>query len=314
MGKNVDQAVALFHDSKVKGGGNIARTVASALEEDARWYLASGQHGDLKLNVQQWGAQIIRARPSQITLRNTVKNILYRIEKINDDDDQKVLDAILTNSKLFIETVDGAKENISILGANLLQDGDIVLTNSYSQMVKAIIDAAVNTLGKEISVIITETRPKNQGYRMVKELLDIGVPCTLITDSAVRHIMRKVDIVIFGTDTVSSDGSAITKIGSSVIALAANEARVPLYIAAPTFKFSEDTLSGVMVGIEEGNPMDIVRGSSLEEEIDNPLLTIANPTFDATPPEFIRGIITELYVMSPFSVGEYLARKSGLIE
>ena len=303
----------MFRESKVKGGGNIARMVASALEEDAREYLASGQHGDLKLNVQKWGAQMIRSRPSQITLRNTVKNILYRIEKIDDDDDQKVLDAIITNSKLFIETVDGAKEKISILGANLLQDGDVVLTNSYSQMVKAIIDAAVNVLGKEIRVIVTETRPKNQGYRMVKELLDIGVPCILITDSAVRHIMRKVDIVIFGTDTVSSDGSAITKIGSSVIALAANEARVPLYIAAPTFKFSEDTLSGVMVGIEEGDPMDIVRGGSLEEEKDNPLLTISNPTFDATPPEFIRGIITELYVMSPYSVGEYLARKSGLI-
>ena len=180
-------------------------------------------------------------------------------------------------------------------------------------MVKGILDVAFNVLGKDIQVYVTETRPRYQGVKMAKELLDLGIPTTLIVDSAVRHLMKDIDIVLVGADTVSSDGSAISKIGTSLIALAAHEARVPFYVATPTFKFSEDTLSGVMITIEEAAVSEIVKGSDLEGSLGNPLFKVKNPSFDATPPEFIRGLITELYIMSPYSVGDYLARMSGVI-
>jgi len=313
MSEKVDAVSETIKQSKIKGAFEIATIVSNALIADATEYIQSGNHGDLKLNVQKWGAQIIRSRPSQVTLRNTVNNLLYSIERIDDDNDAKVLEVLRINTKLFLDTVNSAQEKISLLGANIIQDGDTILTNSYSSMVKAIIKVARELMDKDIRVIVTETRPKYQGIRMARELIEMGVDTTVIVDSAVRHIIRNVDLIILGADTVSSDGSVITKIGSSQMALVANEARVPLYVAAPTFKFSEDTLSGVMVSIEEGKPSDIYENTELQQLIGNDKLTIRNPTFDATPPEYIRGIITELYVMSPFSVGEYLARKSGVI-
>lgn len=314
MGNNVDLLISDIVASRLKGSSPVAIRTAEAILADTEEEFASGRSRRcLKLTVQKLGAEVIRSRPSNTSLRNAVKNTLYKIEKIDDEDDEKVLEVVRGNVASFSEIVSTSAERISQLGANIIRNGTTVLTGSYSSMVKGILDVAYNVLGKDIQVYVTETRPRYQGVKMAKELLDLGIPTILIVDSAVRHLMKDIDIVIVGADTVSSDGSAISKIGTSLIALAAHEARVPFYVATPTFKFSEDTLSGVMITIEEASASEIVKGSDLEGSISNPLFKVRNPSFDATPPEFIRGLITELYIMSPYSVGDYLARMSGVI-
>lgn len=315
MGKNVDMLIDDIVAVRLKGASPVAIRTADAILADTEAEFGSGtSRGHLKMTVQRLGAEVIKSRPTNTSLRNAVKNTLYKIEKINDEDDEKVLEVIRGNVAAFTETVNTAADRIAKLGANIIRDGTTILTGSYSSMVKGILDTAYNVLGKDIQVYVTETRPRYQGVKMVRELLNLGIPTTLIVDSSARHLMKDVDLVIVGADTVSSDGSAISKIGASLIALAAHEARVPLYVATPTFKFSEETLSGVMIAIEEAAASQIVDGSGLEDCMDNPLFKVRNPAFDATPPEYIRGLITELYIMSPYSVGDYLAKMSGVID
>ena len=315
MGKNVDMLIDDIVAVRLKGASPVAIRTAEAILADTEAEFGSGtSRGHLKMTVQRLGAEVIKSRPTNTSLRNAVKNTLYKIEKIDDEDDEKVLEVIRGNVAAFTETVNTAADRIAKLGANIIRDGTTILTGSYSSMVKGILDTAYNVLGKDIQVYVTETRPRYQGVKMVRELLNLGIPTTLIVDSSARHLMKDVDLVIVGADTVSSDGSAISKIGASLIALAAHEARVPLYVATPTFKFSEETLSGVMIAIEEAAASQIVDGSGLEDCMDNPLFKVRNPAFDATPPEYIRGLITELYIMSPYSVGDYLAKMSGVID
>ena len=302
MGKNVDMLIDDIVAVRLKGASPVAIRTAEAILADTEAEFNSG------------ASRVIKSRPTNTSLRNAVKNTLYKIEKIDDEDDEKVLEVIRGNVAAFTETVNTAADRIAKLGANIIRDGTTILTGSYSSMVKGILDTAYNVLGKDIQVYVTETRPRYQGVKMVRELLNLGIPTTLIVDSSARHLMKDVDLVIVGADTVSSDGSAISKIGASLIALAAHEARVPLYVATPTFKFSEETLSGVMIAIEEAAASQIVDGSGLEDCMDNPLFKVRNPAFDATPPEYIRGLITELYIMSPYSVGDYLAKMSGVID
>lgn len=315
MGKNVDMLIDDIVAVRLKGASPVAIRTAEAILADTEAEFYSGaSRGHLKMTVQRLGAEVIKSRPTNTSLRNAVKNTLYKIEKIDDEDDEKVLEVIRGNVAAFTETVNTAADRIAKLGANIIRDGTTILTGSYSSMVKGILDTAYNVLGKDIQVYVTETRPRYQGVKMVRELLNLGIPTTLMVDSSARHLMKDVDLVIVGADTVSSDGSAISKIGASLIALAAHEARVPLYVATPTFKFSEETLSGVMIAIEEAAASQIVDGSGLEDCMDNPLFKVRNPAFDATPPEYIRGLITELYIMSPYSVGDYLAKMSGVID
>lgn len=324
MGEQVDLLVRRIRNSEVRGARKIAISVADAMVADAEAYLSSENPDyELKFHVQEWGTQLIRSRPSQITLRNSVNNILHGIERIDDDNDEKVFEVLKCNAETFVEVAKGASDKIALLGGNIIRDGDVVLTNSHSDLVSGIVNMAVNVMGKDVEVYVTETRPKYQGMKMVRNLIDMGIKTTLIADSAVNHLMPEVDLVIVGADTIGSDGSVISKIGVSQMALSAHEWNVPFYVAAPTFKFSEDTLSGVMISIEEGPKLDMVKGTPIEDYeptrdcLDGKegcLFDIKNPSFDATRAEFVRGVITELYVMSPYSIGEYLARKSGFID
>ena len=321
MGQNVDKLVEEIKNSQVRGATTIAIRVTEALVSDAEAYMNSDDRDDdLKYHTQEWGFQLIESRPSQITLRNSVKSILRGIEKIDDDNDEKTFEVLKSNADAFVKVAEKASEKIAFLGANIICDGDTVLTNSHSALVVGILNEAVNKMGKDVRVIVTETRPKYQGIKMVNELVNLGIKTTLIVDGAVNHVMPEVDLVIVGADTVSSDGSVISKIGVSQIALSAHEWKVPFYVAAPTFKFSEETLSGVMIALEEGKAEDVIKRSTvgdyglLENHSDDGLFEIRNPSFDATRAEFVRGVITELYIMSPYSIGEFLARRSGFID
>jgi ribose 1,5-bisphosphate isomerase len=86
----------------------------------------------------------------------------------------------------------------------------------------------------------------------------------------------------------------INKIGTSQIALAAKEARVPFMVAAETYKFSPKTILGELVAIEERDAEEVAPPELLEMGVD-----VRNPAFDVTPRDYIDLIITEIGAIPP---------------
>jgi ribose 1,5-bisphosphate isomerase len=85
----------------------------------------------------------------------------------------------------------------------------------------------------------------------------------------------------------------VNKIGTSQIALAAHEARVPFFVAAETYKLHHGTVVGQLVEIEERDTDEVVDLKKF------PGLKVRNPSFDVTPPEYVDLIITERGVIPP---------------
>jgi ribose 1,5-bisphosphate isomerase len=156
--------------------------------------------------------------------------------------------------------------------------------------------------GKTFEVICTETRPIFQGRVTAKEMLELGLKTSFIIDSAARFFMNQVDFVIVGADAITSQGNVINKIGTSMIALAAQEARTPFYVVSELLKFDPATMYGDYEKIEERDPNEI-----WEHPPKN--LIIRNPAFDVTRREFIHGIICEEGIISPHSIIEVMNRK-----
>lgn len=50
--------------------------------------------------------------------------------------------------------------------------------------------------------------------KMYESLLELGIPCTLILDSATGYIMEKVDMVMVGAEGVAESGGIINKVNS----------------------------------------------------------------------------------------------------
>jgi ribose 1,5-bisphosphate isomerase len=150
--------------------------------------------------------------------------------------------------------------------------------------------------GRKFEVFVTETRPRFQGHITARELARAGIPVTLILDDAVRYFMQRVDKVIVGADAVTANGALINKIGTSMVALAAHEARRRVFVAAETYKFSPETMIGELVTIEERDPSEII---SDEQQRRVGSIKVLNPSFDVTPPEYIDLIITERGIIPP---------------
>ena len=93
---------------------------------------------------------------------------------------------------------------------------------------------------KNISVIANETRPYLQGARLTAwELVQEGIPCTLITDSMAGHLMSKgeVDVIVVGADRIAANGDVANKIGTYPLAVLAKRHGIPFYVAAPLSTF-----------------------------------------------------------------------------
>lgn len=108
--------------------------------------------------------------------------------------------------------------------------------------------------GLKVHVWVDETRPRNQGAALAWELLNQGVPHTVIADNTGGHLMQKgmVDLVITGADRVTRGGDAANKIGTYLKALAAHDNNVPFYVALPSSSFDWQILDGRKeINIEE---------------------------------------------------------------
>ncbi|RQD84311.1 ribose 1,5-bisphosphate isomerase, partial [Methanosalsum natronophilum] len=202
---------------------------------------------------------------------------------------------IIENADNFIKSAQKAIDSIGEIGSRRISNGSVILTHCNSHAAIASIKKAFDQ-GKSISVVATESRPRKQGLITAKELNDYGIKTTLIVDSAVMSIMKKVDLVIVGADSIAVNGTLVNKIGTSQLALIANESRVNFIVAAETYKFSPNTILGQKIDIEERSPYEVVDAEYLST-LEN--VTIKNPAFDFTPAEYIDLIITEAGAIPP---------------
>ena len=147
---------------------------------------------------------------------------------------------------------------------------------------------------KNISVIANETRPYLQGARLTAyEMVQEGIPVTLITDNMAGHLMSKgeVDVIVVGADRIAANGDTANKIGTYALAVLAKRHGIPFYVAAPLSTFDPTIPDGSHIPIEE-RPASEVTGYR-DRRWAPEGVTVRNPAFDVTPAELITGIITE---------------------
>jgi methylthioribose-1-phosphate isomerase len=144
---------------------------------------------------------------------------------------------------------------------------------------------------RRVSVLADETRPLLQGARLtVWELRRLGIPYTLIVDSAAAGLIRRGEVhaVIVGFDRVAANGDVANKVGTYPLALAAAAAGIPFLAAGPTSSVDMTIASGDDIEIEERDGAEVLAGTPCR-----------NPAFDVTPAHLVWGIATERGVARP---------------
>jgi ribose 1,5-bisphosphate isomerase len=298
--KSVLIAAGRIRRLEVQGARNVAITAIKAIEDGARESKAKGKETFLK-ELSDAKEVLFASRETEPLMRNAVRHVIHAVESSEEEAVKDLVDVVSQVSKQFLENLERSKERIAAIGSKRISYGSKVLTHCHSSTVTGMLNRAKEE-GKSFEVVCTESRPVFQGRITAKEMLEAGIKTTLIVDSAVRYFMNEVDLVVVGADAITSEGNVINKIGTSMVALAAKEARTPFYVVSELLKFDPVTVHGDYEIIEERSPSEVW---------DNPPfgLIIRNPAFDVTRRDFIHGIICEEGVISPHSIGELMSRK-----
>jgi methylthioribose-1-phosphate isomerase len=155
-------------------------------------------------------------------------------------------------------------------------------------------------VGKRYHVFCTETRPWLQGARLTAwELVQMGIPASLIVDSAAGALMAhgEINAVVVGADRIAGNGDTANKIGTYSLAVLAHAHGIPFYVAAPFSSVDPNIASGEDITIEERPEEEVtdIGGTRIAA----PGIGVRNPAFDITPARLITAIITERGAVHP---------------
>ncbi len=294
--ERLSETVSAIETMRVRGAGKIARYAVLALQTVAEGSKAKDEEAFTE-ELEAASRRLLSTRPTAVSLANGVRYVMHRVNKARREgaDLERLRSVAVDSARDFVHESRGAVERIGEIGSRRIRSGDVLMTHCHSNAAIAVMKKAWSD-GKKFSVYVTETRPRFQGRKTASILAREGIPVTVIVDSAARYFMNEVDKVIVGADAIAANGALVNKIGTATIASLAHEARTQFIVASETYKFSPETAIGELVTIEERDEAEVVPKAMLQRF---PKISVRNPAFDVTPPEYIDLIITERGVIPP---------------
>ncbi len=256
---------------------------------------------DRLASVQAAGEVLAAARPTAVNLRWSIERMLAAARAAQADEAEGFAARLGQEADAICEEDRAANQAIGRRGAELIRHGERILTYCHTGSLATAgygtafgILRAAHEAGRGIRVYACETRPVLQGARLTAwELLEHGIPATLITDNAAGALMAAgaLDRVIVGADRIAANGDVANKVGTYALAVLARAHALPFVVAAPTTTVDLACPDGGAIPIEERAPAEVthIAGRRIAPEG----IAVRNPAFDVTPHGLITAIVTE---------------------
>ncbi|PWH13856.1 MAG: S-methyl-5-thioribose-1-phosphate isomerase [Anaerolineae bacterium] len=265
--------------------------------------------GELFSDLQSAAITLKAARPTAVNLAWAVERILQSAARFPGSSADEMRAFVLSEAQQLADEDVEVNKRMAAHGAELIADGDTIVHHCNTGAL-ATVDwgTALGVIrmaweqGKKIHVLVDETRPRLQGARLTAwELEQYGIPYEIISDNMSGYFMRagKVQKVLFGADRITANGDVANKIGTYMLALAANDNGIPAYSVAPTSTIDLSLAHGGLIPIEERNPAEVLDIQLAGERVTPRNAKARNPAFDVTPHRLITGIVTENGVAYP---------------
>ena len=264
--------------------------------------------------------------------RPTAINLFWALDRMRKvlDESENFLDTAWTEAAKIVEEDVETCRLLGVHGLPIIEEistrkkGDVVniLTHCNAGMLGCIEWGTITSpiyqahqKGIRVHVWVDETRPRNQGSNLTAyELTRHGINHSLIVDNTGGHLMQHgmVDMVIVGTDRTTRNGDVANKIGTYLKALAANDNKIPFYVALPSTTLDMGIRDGLKeIPIEERDQDEVryFEGKRQSDgEIDRVLICpettqARNYGFDVTPARLVTALITERGVCSASEEG-----------
>ncbi len=301
----LEDVVSAIRNLKVRGAPAIGISAAFGVVIGINEQEFSSRH-EFEQRLDHVISALANTRPTAVNLFWALERMKEVSGRSKEKDPEQVVQLLLQEAISIHEEDKWMCEKIGEFGADLLKDGDTVLTHcNAGALATGGIGTALGIIytatwqGKRISVFADETRPVLQGARLtVWELQQQGVDVTLICDNMAAFVMKKkkIDCIIVGADRIATNGDVANKIGTYNVAILANFHKIPFYVAAPSSSFDPAISKGDDIIIEERGCEEVT--DCFGSKIAPSGVKIYSPAFDITPAELVTAYITEKGVQS----------------
>jgi eIF-2B alpha/beta/delta-like uncharacterized protein len=296
----IDLVVERIHTDVIGGAADAAKEVVSAISK----MVAESKVIDMPAlanEVEEAVFEILSALPSLAPPINALHMLMIKVDVAREQESslEALKHEILGEDVRFQAWAEDALDKVAQYGAEIINDGDTIFMYSMSSSVWRVLKKAKDQ-GKAIKVVVTESRPANEGLWTVDKMVEFNIPVTVGIDAAMGILVPDADLVMVGADVVTATGDALNKTGTYPTALVAKAHGVPFYVVADTLKFDTNTLLGFPFRIENATREEVLSPDSPPEA------AVYSPHFDVTPSELITAVITERGFLHPASISAWM--------
>jgi methylthioribose-1-phosphate isomerase len=318
--KTYREMAEAIKDMIVRGAPAIGISGAFGVALGAKQLSDINDKEEFLQQLQEIGEYLKSTRPTAVNLMWAVERQL-NFARSQNACPAKIGEELVKNAVKMLEEDIEINKKIGENGAKLVPKGAKILTHCNAGALATAgygtaLGVVRSAFAKDptIKVFADETRPRQQGARLTTwELINDGIPVTLITDGMCGYFMKKgmIDLVIVGADRIAENGDTANKIGTYTVSISAKYHGIPFYIAAPHSTIDFSISSGDEIIIEERSEEEVtvINGERVcAEDVE-----VINPGFDLTPAELISGIITESGVYKPSELVKIQEKSYNLI-
>ena len=220
---------------------------------------------------------ILKARPTEPLLQNAITHL----QKAKSTTDRK------KRADKFLKQIKDSQKIIAKKGSSLIRTNTNIYTHCHSSTVIEILKYAKRKRKKHFIVYTTEVEPLLQGRQTARDLAKANIKTIVFPDMAAEQAMKKCDLFLFGADAFTKAGLA-NKIGTSTLCKLAKHFHVPAYSCSTSLKL-----------IKRPNRLKLESRPSNEVWQDNSKkIDIINPAFDFVKKDLVKGVVSELGVLT----------------
>ncbi|MGM0396419.1 MAG: s-methyl-5-thioribose-1-phosphate isomerase [Bacillota bacterium] len=267
-------------------------------------YEAKDMKEDSQLQYLKDAANAIAtARPT------TTKRMRIIVDGCLDIAEKAIKEGRKVDEAIFLHTVDHTENRYRRIGkvavnlVDLFPDKGTIMTQCFGETIVGLMLREAKERKKDIKVICPETRPYFQGARLTASVAqDQGFDTTVITDNMPAYVMgkMKVDLFTSAADAICLDGYIVNKIGTYQLAIVSKYLGIPYFVTGIPDK-GHETIDTVT--IEERDPEFVLQAMGVRTAMEG--VKGYYPSFDATPPHLVSGVVTDRGIFSAYDLHRY---------
>ncbi|NXM10524.1 EI2BD factor, partial [Ploceus nigricollis] len=195
-----------------------------------------------------------QCRPLSASMGNAIKFLKKEIsclpDTLREDEAKEKLQDVI--DKYLREKIVLAAEAISRSAFEKINDHDVILVYGCSSLVNRTLCDAHAKQGRAFRVIVVDSRPRLEGRETLRRLVRRGIHCTYVMINAISYVLPEVSKVLLGAHALLANGSVMSRVGTSQIALVSKAYNVPVLVCCETYKFCERVQTDSFVSNELG--------------------------------------------------------------